>query len=250
MGDALRLFGLKALVTSGGGGIGEAVSRTLAKHGATVLAVDTINSGVEQQFASVKGIDGRSASFMSAKHMPALIEEAVDHLGGLDILINDFPERAGPPISDGNKRADKLLEARAVLITAICRAALPYLKKSPQGRIINLGFLRSVFAADGAVAFAKSTQNLAAMTRTLGTQNGEFGITANYIQPGAIMTPSSREAFRKDMALRDFCIANSAARRLGEPIDVAKVALFLASDDAVFVSGTGVLVDGGSARDQ
>jgi len=248
MGDALRLFGLKALVTSGASGIGEAVSRTLVKHGATVLAVDTINSGVEQQFVSVKGIDGRPVSLTNAKRMPALIEEAVDHLGGLDILINDFPPRAGEPISDGDKRIDKLLELRSNLVTSICRAALPQLKKSPQGRIINLGFLRSVFAADGAAAFARSMQNLARLTRALGAQNGEFGITANYIQPGAIMTPSSREVFRKDMALRDFCIADSAAHRLGEPVDVAKVALFLASDDAVFVSGTGVLVDGGSIR--
>jgi len=131
---------------------------------------------------------------------------------------------------------------------SICRSALPHLKKSPQGRIINIGFLRSIFAADGADAFANSEQNLAALTRALGAETGEFGITANYIQPGAIMTPTSREVFKKDMALRDFCIAQSAARRLGEPVDVAKVALFLASDDAVFVSGTGVLVDGGQSN--
>ena len=59
------------------------------------------------------------------------------------------------------------------------------------------------------------------------------------------MTPESRDTFRKNDGLRDYCIRSSAARRLGEPVDVAKVALFLASDDAVFVSGTGVAVDGG-----
>jgi NAD(P)-dependent dehydrogenase (short-subunit alcohol dehydrogenase family) len=64
------------------------------------------------------------------------------------------------------------------------------------------------------------------------------------------MTPTSREVFRKNLALRDFCIALSAAHRLGEPVDVAKVALFLASDDAAFVSGTGVLVDGGRITSQ
>ena len=63
------------------------------------------------------------------------------------------------------------------------------------------------------------------------------------------MTPESREVFRKDKALRDFCISSSAAKRLGEPVHVAKVVLFLASDDAVFVSGTGVAVDGGRADD-
>ena len=245
MGDPLRLYGLKALVTNAGSGIGEAISRTLIKHGATVLAVDTSNSGVEQHFASVKGIEGHSSNLTDATRMPALIEEVVDRLGGIDILTNEFPLHAEAPLSDGNAKLDRLLDSRADLIMSVCRSALPYLKKSPAGRITNIGFLRSIFAADGAEAFAKSEQSLAALTRALGAETGEFGITANYIQPGAIMTPTSREVFRKDMALRDFCIANSAARRLGEPVDVAKVALFLASDDAVFVSGTGITVDGG-----
>ncbi|MDH3612722.1 MAG: SDR family oxidoreductase [Gammaproteobacteria bacterium] len=245
MADPLRLYGLKALVTNAASGIGEAVSRTLIKHGATVLAVDTINSGVEQHFASVKGIDGHTANLTDATRMPALIEDAVDHLGGIDILVNDFPLQPGTPISDGDAALDKLLESRADLIMSICRSALPHLKKSPSGRIISVGFLRSIFAAKGSDAFATAEHDLAQITRAIGAETGEFGITANYIQPGAIMTPASRDAFRKDLTLRDFCIAHSAAQRLGEPVDVAKVALFLASDDAAFVSGTGVAVDGG-----
>ena len=126
-----------------------------------------------------------------------------------------------------------------------CRAALPHLKKSPAGRIINVGFLRSCFAANGDDASARAERDLANLTRALAAETGEFGITANYIQPGAVMTPASREVFRKDKALRDHCIKSSAARRVGEPVDIAKVALFLASDDAVFVSGTGIAVDGG-----
>ena len=74
MGDPLRLYGLKALVTSGSSGIGEAASRTLVKHGATVLAVDTVDSGAEQHFKAVKGIDGYSASLSDATRMPALVE--------------------------------------------------------------------------------------------------------------------------------------------------------------------------------
>ena len=245
MGDPLRLYGLKALVISAATGIGEAVSRTLVKHGAAVLAVDKTNSGVEQHFATVKGIDGHTSNLTDATRMPALIEESLERLGGVDILFTDFPLQGDAPLSDGDVQLSKLLETRADLILSICRSALPHLKKSPAGRIINLGFLRSVFAADGAEAFAKSEQDLAALTRALGAETGEFGITANYIQPGAIMTAVSRDVFKKDKALRDFCIAHSAANRLGEPVDVAKVALFLASDDAAFISGTGVLVDGG-----
>jgi NAD(P)-dependent dehydrogenase (short-subunit alcohol dehydrogenase family) len=248
MGEPLRLYGLKALVTGGASGIGEAVARTLVKHGASVLAVDGANSGVERHFRSVKGVQGHAANFVDATRMPALVEDAVASLGGIDILVNDFPLQPTAPISDGDKKLDELLEARADLVTSICRSALPHLKKSPSGRIVNIGFLRSAFAEQGGQAYGQSEQHLAALTRALAADAGEFGITANYVQPGAVMTPASREVFRKNKALRDFCIAGSAARRLGEPVDIAKVVLFVVSDDAAFVNGTGIRVDGGRSR--
>lgn len=245
MADPLRLYGLNALVLNAAGGIGEAIARTLVKHGATVLAVDTVNSGVEQHFAAVKGITGLAANLTDADSLPALFKAALEKLGGLDILVNDFPLKPDAPLAALDDNLDRLVQARAKLIMATCRLALPHLKKSPAGRIINIGFLRSCFAADGNDARDRAEKDLADLTRALAVEIGEFGITANYIQPGAVMTPASRAVFGKDKALRDHCIKASAARRLGEPVDIAKVALFLASDDAVFVSGTGIAVDGG-----
>lgn len=245
MGAPLRLYGLKAVVLTGGSGIGEATARTLVKHGATVLAFDTKNSGVDRHFAAVKGITGVAANLVDADQMPTLIEEAVDTLDGLDILVNEFPITFSEPINSTAERLERLLQSRAALTLSICRAALPHLKKSPAGRIINMGFLRSAFATDADGAYAKAEKDLANLTRALAVETGEFGITANYVQPGGVMTPDSRDVFRKDMALRDHCIKNSAAKRLGEPVDIAKVVLFLASDDATFVSGTGIAVDGG-----
>ena len=207
MAEPLRLYGLKALVTSGAGGIGEAVARTLVKHGSQVLAVDGANSGVEQHFRRVKGIRGHAANLTDATRMPALVEEAAGLLGGIDILVNEFPLQPKAPLKDGDAAIEGLLETRADLVTSICRSALPHLKKSPAGRIINIGFLRSAFAEQGGQAFGQAEQNLAALTRALAAETGEYGITANYVQPGAIMTPASREVFRKNTSLRDFCIA-------------------------------------------
>ncbi|MDJ0909916.1 MAG: SDR family oxidoreductase [Woeseiaceae bacterium] len=249
MAEPLRLYGLKALVTSAASGIGEAVARTLVKHGADVLAVDGLNSGVDQHFSAVRGIEGMTATLTDARQMPALVETAVEKLGGLDILINEFPLQPSEPIAGKGTEFDDLLKTRTDLILSLCRGALPHIKKSPAGRIINIGFLRSVFAAGAGSARDHAEKNLADVTRALAVEIGEFGINANYVQPGAIMTAASREVFRKDMQLRDHCIASSAARRLGEPVDVAKVVLFLASDDAVFVSGTGIAVDGGRTAD-
>jgi len=245
MGDPLRLYGLNALVLNAGSGVGEAIARTLIKHGATVIAADTANSGVDRHYRSVKGITGVVANLTDADRLRELVEQSVETMGGLDIIVNDFPLRQDAPLEKADETLEKLLQSRATLTMAVCRAALPHLKKSPAGRIINIGFLRSCFAANGDDANARAERDLANLTRALAAETGEFGITANYIQPGAVMTPASREVFRKDKALRDHCIKSSAARRVGEPVDIAKVALFLASDDAVFVSGTGIAVDGG-----
>lgn len=247
MGDPLRLYGLNALVLNAGGGIGEAIARTLVKHGATAVAADSANSGIERHFANVKGITGVAARMTDVDAMQPLVESASGELGGLDILINDFPLQPDEPLEQVDAQLDRLLQSRTVLTRAVCRAAVPLLKKGPQGRIINIGFLRSCFAESGGPAYVSAERDLRSLTRSLAAETGELGINTNYIQPGAIMTPVSREVFRKQPALRDYCINASSARRLGEPIDVAKVALFLASKDAEFVNGTGITVDGGRA---
>ena len=245
MAEPKRLYGMKALVTSAAGGIGEAVARTLAKHGATVFAVDTINSGIDTQFVGIRGIHGYPMDTNDAGGIQALVDAAAGKLGTIDIVVNDFFPRIRSPIGKDGPEVGQMLETRTKLIMAMFRAALPYLQKSPAGRIVNIGYLRSVFGADADDLSVRAARDLAAVTHALAAESGKFGITANYVQPGGIMTGASREVFRKDMDLRDYCIRNSAAGRLGEPIDVAKVVLFLASDDAVFVSGTGIAVDGG-----
>ncbi len=245
MADPARLYGLKALVTNAGSGIGEAAARTLIKHGARVLAADDLNSGVEQHYKSVRGIDGYSTNIVDPANMASLVGHAAAELGGLDIVINDYPISPSEPLAD-NDALKTLLAARRDQSIALAAAAMPFLQRSPAGRLVNVGIVRSLFAHEGNGAFAKAEADLADMTQRLGAEAGESGVTANYVQPGAIMTPASRELFRKDTGLRDACIAASAAKRLGEPIDIAKVVLFLASEDAAFVNGSGVSVDGGA----
>jgi NAD(P)-dependent dehydrogenase (short-subunit alcohol dehydrogenase family) len=221
MADALRLFGLRAVVTDAGGGIGEALVRTLVKHGAEVLAIDSINSGIETHFKGVRGVRGAPIDLNSADAATRVGEVAATELGVVDIVICNISLRSDGPISDGDDEAlSNLLKRKNDLVDG---------------------------TKDGTDSYAKSEAAIAELTRRLAAQTAEFGINANYIQLGAIMTPESRRVFNSDKELRDFCIQRSAAKRLGEPVDVAKVALFLATDDSVFVSGTGIMVDGGVA---
>ena len=249
MDDAMRLFGMKAIVTGAANGIGEAIARTFVKHGAHVLSVDAPDSGIETQFSSVRGISGFAANLADPESSKQILDAASSSLGALDIVVNNYLIQSETPIGDADDDALKdLLERKITVMSGIFDSALPLLKKSPAGRIINIGFIRSSFTKDGDEAYASAERALADYTANLAAACGELGITANYIQPGAIMTPDSRDVFNKDMDLRDYCINRSAARRLGDPVDVAKVALFLATDDAVFVSGTGIRVDGGEAN--
>lgn len=247
MSDALRLFGSRAIVTGASNGIGEAIVRTFVKQGANVFAVDGPDSGIEAHFKSLRTVTPYAASIADEKSAAEMIARGSEALNGLDIVVNNSSLQASKPIGDSDEtELEQFLTRKIQLYATTARAALPFLEKSPAGRIINMGCIRSGFSRAGDAAYARSETVLADLTRALAAEAGPFGTTVNYVHPGAVMTPASRRVFSDDKALRDHCINHSAAKRLGEPVDIAKVILFLASDDAVFVSGTGIVVDGGS----
>jgi NAD(P)-dependent dehydrogenase (short-subunit alcohol dehydrogenase family) len=239
MAEAARLYGMRAIVTGAADGIGEAIARTFVKHGADILAVDQPGAGVETVFRRVQGIKTLAIP-ADAAMANRLAQASRDELGGADILVNNYARHV-----DGQVAPEAVIERLLELIRRNSQAAVPLLKQSPAGRIINIGFLPSSFGPNGEAAVAAAEKAIAGLTAHQAAEFGGFGINANYIQPGAIMTPQSRLVFDADKAFRDRCIRRSAAKRLGEPLDVAKVALFLASGDAVFVSGTGIAVHGG-----
>lgn len=240
MAESGRLYGMRAIVTGAADGIGEAIARTFVKHGAEILAVDEPGSGIETVFRRVQGIKPLPVDSETAILAARLAQAGLHDLGGVDILVNNYARHV-PADSGSGGVVERLVER----IRETSSAVLPLLKQSPAGRVINIGFLPSAFGPGGADAVAVAEAAIAALTARQAAELGGHGITANYIQPGAIMTPQSRTVFDTDKAFRDRCIRGSAAKRLGEPLDVAKVALFLASGDAVFVSGTGIAVDGG-----
>jgi 3-oxoacyl-[acyl-carrier protein] reductase len=241
MAEAARLYGMKTIVTGAASGIGEAIARTFIKHGAAVLAVDEPGSGIDVTFRRLQGVTALAIDPDTPTMAAKLTQTCLDELGGVDILVNNYAGNTVAP-ADHDAALERLLRQVAETSDAV----LPLLKQSPGGRVINIGWLKSAFGPDGEAALAASEEGLARLTAQQAAEFGGHGITANYIQPGAIMTPQSRAVFDADKAFRDRCIRGSAAKRLGEPLDVAKVALFLASGDSVFVSGTRIAVDGGA----
>lgn len=249
MNNSQRLLQLRAVVTGGDTGIGEAIARVFAQHGASVLAVDTAQSGIESRYASVKNVTGAVMDVADEDSPAQLLVLIEEHLGGVDVLVNN----AG--VSDiasvehmQDEMWDHIMAVNLRAVFRLSRTCIPQLRKSPAGRIINLGSVFSMFGSEGLSAYVATKHAVAGLTKSMAAELGNSGITVNYIQPGAIMTDMTRELFRTQPEVRDYWIRKSAAKRLGEPLDVAKVALFLASDDAAFVSGTGIVVDGGAVQ--
>ncbi len=241
-----RLSGRKAIVTGAASGIGQASAVLFAREGARVLAVD--RPGVAFDFGDIAG-EGRivplALDVTDDAAPAAAADAAVEQFGGLDILFNN----AG--IGDSVLAAQMTDEAwdrvQSVNLRAVfrfARAAIPLLTASSAGRIINTASVMAEGTDFGLSAYCASKAGVLGLTRTLALELGRHGITANAILPGAILTGMTRDSFARS-EVAEVWARKSVLRRLGEPMDVARVALFLASDDASFVTGQALAADGG-----
>lgn len=244
-----RLAGLRALVTGAAGSIGEAVVKTLAKHGAEVLAIDDVTTAVADLYARENSVVGVAVNLCSDSAGEAILAAVGKTLGVLDIVVHaDGLERNSAVAEDGLEGWLDECEAGIRFRERLNRQLIPLLMKSPAGRIVHIAVPLALFDKQDAAALAAARHGQGSLTRALAEELGAFGITVNAIQPGAIITPALRGFFRANPELRDRWIQNAAVKRLGEPIDVAKVCLFLVADEAAFISGQEILVDGGASQ--
>jgi 3-oxoacyl-[acyl-carrier protein] reductase len=236
-----RLQGRRAIVTGAASGIGRASAQLFADEGASVLAVDLPDAPIAPH-AGVHafGID------ITGEDAPArIVAEAVAKLGGVDIVFNNAGVSGRANVDEITDAAwDRTLAVNLRAPMRIARAAIPELKKSKAGRIINTASVMAEGTDFGLAAYCASKAGVAGLTRTQALELGRYGITANYIMPGAIATGMTRVAF-DDPAVAEVWAKKSPLKRLGQPIDMARVALFLASDDGGFVTGHGLCADGG-----
>lgn len=246
MGKLARLEGRAAIITGAGSGIGKAASELFAEEGAQVLAVDLEASGVCEAFAG-NGAIAPLAMDITGKDAPGrIVAEAVERFGRLDILFNNAgiaPSALAQDMSD--EIWDRTMEVNVNAQFRLARAAIPHLVASPAGRIIATASVMAEGTDNyGLAAYCASKAGVGGLIRTLAYELGKHGVTANYIMPGAIKTGMTSENFA-DPAIAQVWAKKSPLKRLGEPLDIARVALFLASDESAFVTGQGIKVDGG-----
>lgn len=175
-----------------------------------------------------------------------LVGAATSKFGRLDIVMNNAGIASNALVEAMDDDVwERTLGVNLTAQMRLCRAAIPRLKESPAGRIINVASVMAEGADYGLAAYCASKAGVAGLTRTLALELGRFAITANYIEPGAIATGMTMPLWSVRPDVAEIWAKKAALKRLGQPLDVARAALFLASDDGAFVTGHGLVVDGG-----
>ena len=237
-----RLSGKAAIVTGAASGIGRASAELFALEGARVLAVDRPGSDLTFVSSSIKAFEAD----VSIDDAPArIVAAALAAFGKLDVLYNNAGIGASVLAAEMTDEAwDRIQAVDLRAVFRLTRAAIPHLVTSPAGRIISTASVMAEFTDYGLAAYCAAKAGVVGLTRTLALELGKHGITANAILPGAIRTGMTQQSFA-DPRIAGIWARKSVLRRLGEPIDVARLALFLASDEAAFVTGQAIAADGG-----
>ena len=237
--------GLTAIVTGAASGIGKATAQRLLEEGAFVLCVDQqANEDLSHEHAVsivIDVADNNAAEIITTS--------AIEHFGAIDFLINNAGMVGGSSIETMDILVwDRVMTVNLHAVFKLCKAAIPVMKASQRGRIINIGSGMSTLAGSAMGAYTSSKHAIAGLTKTLALELGEYGMTANYIQPGAIITGITQPAIDSDPNFSEFWINKSPLKRLGRPEDIANAINFLLSEDASFITGHGLVVDGGVIR--
>lgn len=242
-----RLSGKVAIVTGAADGIGRAVASRFLAEGASVVAVDL---SLDKLRAGLDGDPQRlhlmPVDVTSAQAPTELVGAAIERFGGLDILVNNAGVvcfETTEEMSDENWR--RTVEVNLTAVFKLCRRAIEPMRQRGGGRIVNLSSINAIRTGPGLAAYAAAKHGVIGLTKTLAVELGPHQITANYVCPGAILTGMTRPLVESSTEMRAALDGFSPLGRMGRPEEVANGILFLASDEASFVSGHGLVIDGG-----
>ncbi len=247
-----RLEGKSALITGAGSGIGRESARIFASEGAHVVVCDRDEPAGRETVSVVEGDGGRAlfvaADVSRADDVRLAVQACVEGTGGLHILFNNagvFPDRDGSPVDTEEDVWHQVIDVNLKGVFLCCKYGIPAMLGSGGGSIINTAsFVAVVGAATSQIAYTASKGGVLAMTREIAVEYARRGIRANALCPGPVNTPLLAE-FLSDPDVRARRMVHIPMGRLAEASEIARAALFLASPDSSYVTGSTFLVDGG-----
>jgi NAD(P)-dependent dehydrogenase (short-subunit alcohol dehydrogenase family) len=246
----MRFADQGVLVMGAASGIGEKVAHAIGREGAVVAVVDCNEEGARRVAEAVRRAGGRAHAFVldvtDAEAVAGCIAGASDKLGRLDVLVNSAGVREIVPVLDLSLEEWQRVININVTGTFLCSQAFAraVIARGGKAAIVNLASTLGVVAAPNRAAYTASKHAVVGLTKQMAMELGDKGIRVNAVGPGVIRTPMTDHYFDDPEFARR--IRNlHALSRWGEPDEVAKAILFLASDEASFCTGTTLMVDGG-----
>jgi NAD(P)-dependent dehydrogenase (short-subunit alcohol dehydrogenase family) len=244
-----RLQDRIALITGAGGGLGLAMAKLFAAEGAHVVLTDLNAEAIEAGAAEITAAGGRAAFIRGDVTSEADVQAMITAVKGISDKLHILVNNAGNlmrsdfrHMSDGDW--EKVLNPHLWGTIRITRAALPLLMAAKGGSVVNLSSIMATQHLRQLSAYSTAKAAIAGLSRSLAVEFAPYNIRVNYMCPGFIPTTLTSR-YTEHPALSKGLIAQMPMRRFGTPEEVARVALFLASDDSSYTTGEGIMVDGG-----
>lgn len=249
----MDLKGKVAIVTGGARGIGGAISRALALGGADVLIADlrledaqTTASRLRQE--SGRRVEAQAADVTRVQDMQAAAQAAAERLGGVDILVNNAGwDRLLPFLKTTPDLWDRIIAVNYRGVINSCYAVLPHFKARGRGAIVNISSDSARVGSLGEAVYSGAKAAVVAFSKTLAREHARDSIRVNVVCPGLVDTPLLDEIKHEEFGGKVLRAVTGAIplKRLGQPAEIAPVVAFLASDEAAYITGQVISVNGG-----
>ncbi len=252
-----RLDNKVAVITGGAGGIGTATAHLFAEQGAKVVLIDVDETALKEVASGIAKVAPEAQVAWLAVDLgdeasaKAVVGHALERFGRIDVLVNNAGLRSYEPL-DGAKAEtwDRLLSVNLLSYAYLVREALPALRKSGKGSIVNISSTHAFNPRAGMGQYDVTKAGIISLTKTLAFEEAERGVRVNAVCPGATLTPFHIRRFAADGKsendLRNEQLNQNIQRRWADPREIAYPILWLASEEASFVTASVIMADGGT----